>query len=142
MSAKQAILEQVRGMPDDATYPYIMDAINAKFGFQDDDGQYFSHEDWQAAWAEEANRRIAGPRRRADQTDPWRRSDGPVARAVRMKTVGYFAEADEELTDALAYYAAMTRDWLPDFARAVAAILTDIANGLVTFARVSRGSCR
>ena len=58
MSAKDEVIEYVRSLPDDATVPDIVDALDARFGFLDEDGQELTREQWEAEWAEEINRRV------------------------------------------------------------------------------------
>lgn len=58
MSAKDAVIEFIRGLPDGATYPDIMAAVDTRFGMLDENGEELSAEEWDAAWIAEINRRV------------------------------------------------------------------------------------
>ncbi|MGL6094306.1 MAG: hypothetical protein ACRC7O_00710 [Fimbriiglobus sp.] len=59
MSAKDAVIEFVKSLPDGATVPDVMGAIGARFALSEDDDREFTREEWEVAWADEINRRIA-----------------------------------------------------------------------------------
>lgn len=62
MSAKEAVIEFIRGLPDDATLPAIAEAFGERFGGPDEDDQGLTQEEWESAWVEEAERRLADAR--------------------------------------------------------------------------------
>ncbi|MBN9522636.1 addiction module protein [bacterium] len=47
----------IRALPEDATWADIAQAGDARFG--DPDEENLTREEWEAAWAEEINRRVA-----------------------------------------------------------------------------------
>jgi hypothetical protein len=57
MSAKDAVIEFVKSLPDAASVPDVIGALRDKFGA--DDGEELSREEWEAAWADEINQRVA-----------------------------------------------------------------------------------
>lgn len=64
MSVKDAVIEMLRSLPEDATWADIAQAGNVRFGDADD--MILTSEEWEAAWVEEAERRMAD--RRAGRT--------------------------------------------------------------------------
>lgn len=59
MSAKETALELIRALPDDATENDILNRLEARFGpTGEEDGEDVPQDEWEAAWAEEVNRRI------------------------------------------------------------------------------------
>ncbi|QDU18332.1 addiction module protein [Urbifossiella limnaea] len=57
MSVKDAVIEMIRALPDTATWADIAEAGDARFGDPNDEN--LTREEWEAAWAEEINRRVA-----------------------------------------------------------------------------------
>jgi len=57
MSAKDAAIETIQTLPEDATWADIAQAGNVRFGSADD--EILTREEWEAAWAAEAERRMA-----------------------------------------------------------------------------------
>ena len=57
MSAKDAVIEFVRSLPDAASLPDVIGALNEQFGA--DNGEAISRDEWEAAWGAEAERRLA-----------------------------------------------------------------------------------
>ena len=62
MTAKEEVIEFVRRLPEDATYSDVRSALDAKFGDLDEDGRELTEDEWEAAWVEEAERRLADAR--------------------------------------------------------------------------------
>ncbi len=58
MSTKEAAIEMIRAMPDDATWAEIVAVGREKFGAVDPAEEELTQEEWDAAWAEEINRRV------------------------------------------------------------------------------------
>ncbi|MGL6094304.1 MAG: addiction module protein [Fimbriiglobus sp.] len=59
MSAKDAVIAFVKSLPDGATVPDVVGAIDARFGPVDDASRELSREEWEDAWGAEAERRLA-----------------------------------------------------------------------------------
>lgn len=59
MTAKQAVIEFVRKLPDDLLPAEIVAEVRAKFGLPEVPGESISESDAEEAWAAEINRRVA-----------------------------------------------------------------------------------
>ncbi|MFO0796944.1 MAG: addiction module protein [Gemmataceae bacterium] len=57
MSLKDAVIEMIRSLPDEATWADIAEAGDARFGEPDDEN--LTREEWEAAWVAECDRRLA-----------------------------------------------------------------------------------
>lgn len=54
MTAKEAALEAIRQMPDDAPMEAIFARLEAEFGHAGAEDEQLTQEEWEEAWAEEA----------------------------------------------------------------------------------------
>ncbi|MDB5313499.1 MAG: hypothetical protein JWO38_7701 [Gemmataceae bacterium] len=57
MSTKEAIIAMIQNMPAGATWAEIVAEGTARFGTVEDES--LTPEEWETAWAEEINRRVA-----------------------------------------------------------------------------------
>lgn len=55
MSTKEAAIEMIRAMPDDASWADIVAVGREKFGPVEEE---LTREEWEADWADEINRRV------------------------------------------------------------------------------------
>lgn len=59
MSAKEAVIEFIRQLPETITYPDLVDAIDNRFGRMDADGNDYTQDEIDTLWTDEINRRVA-----------------------------------------------------------------------------------
>lgn len=59
MSTKDAVIEMIRSLPEDATWPQIVAEGMARFGDPGDEDENLTREEWEAAWVAECERRLA-----------------------------------------------------------------------------------
>jgi putative addiction module component (TIGR02574 family) len=59
MSTKDAVIEMIRALPENATWADIVAEGVARFGDPADEDENLTQEEWEAAWEAEINRRLA-----------------------------------------------------------------------------------